>query len=307
MQFAEDEVQSGKGLCCYEYSLARSLARESRRSPEEGFARFRLSFIALAVISLGTALLSFRYIHPATVAARLGADDTARGPVLVELFTSEGCSSCPPADALLQRLDRSQPIEGAELVVLSEHVDYWNGIGWRDPYSSHEYSERQSAYAAQFGNSSIYTPQMVVDGRFEFVGSDARRAGQAIKEAAMAPKAPVRISLGSSDENAVTVQIEAGPLPSAPGRHPADVFLAIADNSDESQVSGGENGGRRLQHVGVLRKLSRIGSVDESSDFRRDIKMDLPARNRPGVRAMVIVQEPDAGKVLGVALIRFSN
>jgi hypothetical protein len=228
--------------------------------------------------------------------------------VLVELFTSEGCSSCPPADALLQRLDRSQPIAGAELIVLSEHVDYWNCIGWRDPYSSHEYSERQSAYAAQFGNSSIYTPQMVVDGRFEFVGSDGLRASQAIKEAAMVPKAPVRISVGSSDEKAVTVQIEAGPLPSTSSRrHPAGVFIALADNSDESQVSGGENGGRKLQHVGVLRKLSRIGSVDESSDFRRDIKIDLSARNRPDVRVTVIVQDADTGRVLGVALMRFSN
>jgi hypothetical protein len=269
--------------------------------------RSRLSFLALVVISLGTALLSFRYVHPATVSAGLGPDDTARTPVLVELFTSEGCSSCPPADALLERLDRSQPIDGAELIVLSEHVDYWNGIGWRDPYSSHEYSERQSAYATQFGNSNIYTPQMVIDGRFEFVGSDGRRASQAIKEAAMAPKAPVRISLGESNEKAVTVQIEAGPLPSAPRRRPAGVFLAVADNSDQSQVSWGENAGRRLLHVGVLRKLSRIGSVDESSDFRRDIKMDLSARNRSGVRFLVIVQEPNAGRVLGAAVMRFSN
>jgi hypothetical protein len=268
---------------------------------------FRLSYVGLVAMLLVLPLFSLPYYHPGTASAKPGPDDTSRTPVLVELFTSEGCSSCPPADALLQKLERFQPISGAELVVLSEHVDYWNDIGWKDPFSSHEYSERQSAYAAQFGNGSVYTPQMVVDGRYEFVGSDVRRASEAIKEAAMTPKAPVRISIGTSDEKAATIRIEAGPLPSTAGSHSAGVFLAIADNSDESQVSAGENAGRRLQHVAVLRELTRIGTLDESSKLRRDIKMDLSSRTRAGLRIVVIVQEPDAGKVLGAGLTRFSN
>src|SRR5215467_866280 len=158
-------------------------------------------------------LFSLRYIHSGNASAKLGADDTSCTPVLVELFTSEGCSSCPPADALLQKLERFQSIGGAEPIVLSEHVDYWNDIGWKDPFSSHEYSERQSAYAAQFGNGRVYKPHMVVDGRFECIGSDERRATEAIEEAVMAPKAPVRIAIGASDEGAVTFHVEAGPLP----------------------------------------------------------------------------------------------
>src|SRR5271169_3993333 len=156
---------------------------------------FRVKLVFIGIVSLavlGALLLPRleamgRATHP--------ANDTAlHTPVLVELFTSEGCSDCPPADALLERLDRSQPVNGAELIVLSEHVDYWNDIGWKDPFSSHEYSERQSAYAAQFGRGSIYTPQMVVDGHIEFVGSDERRATQEIENATKVRKIPVSIS-----------------------------------------------------------------------------------------------------------------
>ena len=127
--------------------------------------RFRFSATGLVIICV-LMISSFRYIRAASTQPSPASDRTRRTPVLVELFTSEGCSSCPPADALLEQLDRSQPVTGAELIVLSEHVDYWNDIGWKDPYSSHEYSERQSSYAAQFGLRGVYTPQMVVDGHF---------------------------------------------------------------------------------------------------------------------------------------------
>src|SRR6266852_1957427 len=172
--------------------------------------RFRLSITGLVAISVLTTILSFRYIHAASTPAGSSSDGAPRTPVLVELFTSEGCSSCPPADALLERLDRSQPVRGADRIVLSEHVDYWNDIGWKDPYSSHEYSERQSAYAEQFGLRSIYTPQMVVDGHFEFVGSDERRARQAIESATKVVKAPVSLSSSRSDEKTAILHIETG-------------------------------------------------------------------------------------------------
>lgn len=256
----------------------------------------RLSIIGLVAISVLTTMLSFRYIHAASTPP--GRADTPRSPVLVELFISEGCSSSPPADALLERLDRSQPVSGAELVVLNEHVDYWNDIGWQDPYSSHKYSERQRAYAAQFGLGSIYTPQMVVDGHFELVGSDERRATRAIEDATKVMKTPVSVSAVTlNDERTTTFHIEVGPLPSSISAESANVFLAIADNSDESHVSRGENAGRTLKHVAVLRNLIRIGAVHRSAGFSRDMKLDLDTKNARNLKIAVIVQEAEAGRV----------
>src|SRR5260370_6253914 len=113
-------------------------------------------------------------------------------PVVVELFTSEGCSSCPPADEILSKLDKMQPIQGVEVIALGEHVDYWNKLGWIDPYSSADFSRRQSRYSDAFNQDSVYTPQMIVDGRDEFAGGNMERAPAAIAKAAQAPKANIQ-------------------------------------------------------------------------------------------------------------------
>src|SRR5579863_7576892 len=149
----------------------------------------RLMFTIVGVV-VAAAFLALAPLHLRTASAdpRPIGDATPRTPVLVELFTSEGCSDCPPADALLEKLDRSQPVRNAQMVVLSEHVDYWNDIGWKDPYSSHEFSARQGDYAHRFRLDGPYTPQMVVDGEAQFVGSDERRAILAIEGAAKVEK-----------------------------------------------------------------------------------------------------------------------
>src|ERR1700730_5475120 len=197
--------------------------------------RFRLLIPALVALSI-LAILSLRHAHAAGTAARQAIDDTSRAPVLVELFTSKRCSSCPPADALLERLDRSQPVNGTELIVLSEHVDYWNDIGWKDPFSSHEYSERQSAYAAHFGRSGIYTPQMVVDGHAELVGSDELGAIAAVENETRFVKVPLSLSgVRFERKNKVSMHVEAGPLEPAIVARSANLYLAIADESDVSQ------------------------------------------------------------------------
>src|SRR6266849_5758393 len=134
----------------------------------------------------------------ATLCLPMANAGDGRTPVIVELFTSEGCSSCPPADRLLARLDREQPIPGAQIIVLEEHVDYWNQLGWTDPFSSPQFRARQSDYARLFATESIYTPQMVVGGQAEFSGGDGDRAYQEIARAAQRQNAVVTLKASRS-------------------------------------------------------------------------------------------------------------
>jgi hypothetical protein len=241
------------------------------------------------------------------VSLALSASDAPRieapAPVLVELFTSEGCSSCPPADALLQQLDRTQPVGGAQLIVLSEHVDYWNHIGWTDPYSSRFFSDRQNAYSDRFGLSSVYTPQMVVDGATEFVGSDSRLANQAVQKALGLQKVAVRISGISLDPNKMlSTHVDTDALPQTSKVRKADVYLVVALNHAESQVLRGENGGRRLSHVGVVQSLTKIGSIEAGKNFSQDVHIKLDARTVPSnLRVVAFIQQPGQKLVLGAA------
>jgi hypothetical protein len=272
----------------------------------DGMMRFSFE-IALVLALSALAVISVQYVHGASAPAVAGRDDGSRTPVLIELFTSEGCSSCPPADALLEKLDRSQPVNGAELIVLSEHVDYWNDIGWKDPYSSHEYSERQSAYAARFGRSGIYTPQMVVDGHSELVGSDERGAIKAVENESRFVKVPLSLSGLHFENNKVSMHVEAGPLEPSIGARSANLYLAIADESDVSQVSRGENAGRTLKHVAVLRSLVPVGTVNKTDKVSKDVTVKVSNESRGHLRIVGIIQEQSAGRVLGVASAQLSN
>ena len=118
----------------------------------------------------------------------------SKSPVLVELFTSEGCSSCPPADRALTFLEKQQPNSDAEIITLSLHVTYWDDLGWKDKFSSMLFTQRQELYSQRFNLDSIYTPQMVIDGNYELVGSDLTRAQKLISESAKNQKAKVEIT-----------------------------------------------------------------------------------------------------------------
>jgi hypothetical protein len=222
------------------------------------------------------------------------AEPNTRVPVLAELFTSEGCSSCPSADALLMKLDRMQPVAGAQIIVLSEHVDYWNYLGWSDRFSSAEFTERQEMYA----HSSIaesYTPQLVVDGRMEVLGSDERAIQSAVAKAAARPKLPVRIVSAKRDDNEAVVIIAVG---AAFGK--ANVWVAIADDRDQSNVRNGENKGRTLNHVAVVRSLGKVGTVTKAAGLDKTVRVPLAAQAE-GMRVVVFVAE-SGGPVMGSAM-----
>lgn len=228
----------------------------------------------------------------AILAARAGAAPAPAGtPVLVELFTSEGCSSCPPADRLLARLAAEQPVASALVVPLSLHVDYWNRLGWVDPFSSAAFTKRQGAYAARFGSGGrVYTPQMVVDGSAEFVGSDERAARRAIEHASREPRAFVRVLEDKPGSARVTV---AG---SAAG---ADVLLAVVEDGLASDVTRGENAGKKLAHVAVTRELRLLGHTDASGRFDSAV----PFSTGSGARRLVaFAQERGLGRVLGASV-----
>jgi len=236
-------------------------------------------------------------------ASALPSSSEGRTPVLVELFTSEGCSSCPPADALLQKLDQ-QPVAGEEMIVLSEHVDYWNHIGWKDPYSARFYSDRQGIYAKRLGLSDVYTPQMVVDGTTQFTGSDAALAEKAFAVALTKPKIAVRLSsVSPGTTNVLLAHLETGALQEAFGLREVDIYIAVALNRAESQVSGGENSGRRLSHTAVVKSIVKVGRLRKGQTFAQDVQLKLdPGTDTRNLRLIAFVQEPGQGRVIGAAV-----
>ena len=215
-----------------------------------------------------------------------------------------GVPVAPPADSFLQTLD-GQPVQGAEMIVLSEHVDYWNHIGWKDPYSASFYSQRQSAYAKRFGLDSVYTPQMVVDGTSEFVGSNSGLAEKAFRKALSVPKLPVHLSSVSADaSNTLYAHLETGALDASFSSREADVYVAVALNRAESQVSAGENSGHRLTHVSVVESLTKIGALKQGQGLAQDVQLKLERGSESrSLRLIAFVQEPRQGRVLGAAVM----
>ena len=235
----------------------------------------------------------------------------ARAPVVVELFTSEGCSSCPPADALLAALDMRQPFGSAEIIAIEEHVTYWDEQGWKDPFSSSSWTTRQYDYAGSLHNGNPYTPQMVVDGTAGFVGSGGIKARQEIEKAAAIPKAKVEISeVSPIQNNSVALKISVEKLLSAAPKDTAEVILAITESGLHSSVKAGENVGKELQHSQVLRELKVIGVVGKNGQegFAAQPVVRLDSKwNVGNLRAVVLVQERKSRHILAAAAVRLTQ
>jgi hypothetical protein len=224
-------------------------------------------------------------------------------PVLVELFTSEGCSSCPPADVFVQRLDQLQPVANAQLIVLSEHVDYWDHDGWKDPNSSSALTDRQASYERALGLSTSYTPQIIVDGAREMRMADPNQIEKALRQAAATPKISVRldgVSIDPANPTLLRAHVVAG---ANTDKHNADVFLAVALDHLESQVLRGENSGRHMTHTAVVQQLVKIGKLEKGQGFAQDVQVKLnPGIGPDNLRVVAFVQVPGPGKLLGAAL-----
>jgi hypothetical protein len=262
--------------------------------------------VATAVVVLGTSLWGDPGA-PRQGQERQDAAAPAGRTVVLELFTSEGCSSCPPADRLLEELAGTALAGDIEIVPLSLHVDYWNHLGWRDPYSQALFSRRQESYAAVLPAGRVYTPQLVVDGEVHLVGSDRREALAAIAAAARRAEAVVELEPASDSQSrggsvAWRVSIDAAALEPRPAS--MELFVAVTEDGLESSVSRGENAGRRLGHIAVTRSLLAACKVPRGHTGLASHEvtiMHVPSWMRDRLHLVAWIAGGSKGPILGAA------
>jgi len=269
----------------------------------------KLLFAGLTLVS--ASLLGATALTGSHTQATPGMPQASRTPVVVELFTSEGCSSCPPADALLARLAEEQVGSNVQLIALEEHVDYWNDLGWVDPFSSRDWTARQYVYAGVLKNGNPYTPQMVVDGTVEFVGNHSKQARETILKAVSNPKIAVALVQGESKSaGAINFSAKVGKLEGTAGSDAKEVWLAITETALHSAVTRGENAGEDLHHAAIVRFMRKIGEAktDREPSFAGDATVPLKKEwKRENLRAVLFVQEKKSRRIFGASEIRIAE
>jgi hypothetical protein len=260
--------------------------------------RYAVHLMPMArTIALLVGLSALLFVSLMLASSAAPAPSPARKAVVVELFTSEGCSSCPPADDLLRKIAEDPSAAGVQVIPLGFHVDYWNHLGWKDRFSDAAWSRRQEDYARKFHLDGPYTPQMVIDGRSELVGNDRSGVAKAIAGAAAQPQpADVQLSIDGTARLAVRV--------SAPFSTGGDVWFAITENNLSNQVSAGENNGHVLHHAAVVRELRRVGTL-ANGNFATTVPFAVRREwKRNDTALSVFVQQAGEGPVLGAATIK---
>lgn len=220
---------------------------------------------------------------------------------IVELFTSEGCSSCPPADALLGKIHLKQTSAGQLIVGISEHVTYWDHLGWKDSYASETFTNRQAAYVERFRVDGPYTPQMVVNGRSEFVGSDTSALQKALDDDSHQKHIEVHILSSKLQDGGIDLKFAVNGAAS----HSLDVVAAVTDDLDQSNVLRGENSGKSLQHFSVARSLLRVATVngDAEQSVHLPLASDLHLGASSGHHLVLFAQEQKQGAILGADVV----
>jgi hypothetical protein len=248
--------------------------------------------------------LAFSLGAGAAIITIVQASESVPSPVIVELFTAEGCSSCPPADAFLMQLDAHQPISGAQVIVLSEHMNYWND-SWPDPFASTRLTARQADYVRALKIPSPYTPQLIVDGTMEVHLNDRPAIEHIFRAAAASPKIPVsltsiRVEPGTPAHLSGNIEVDGNAE-----EHKAAVYLATALDRIETKVLRGENRGKTLAHVAVVEYFSKVGDLKPGQNFNQTFRVPLERELASiDVRLIAFVQEAGNGKIVGAAVQR---
>lgn len=257
-----------------------------------------------AILAMSVAFAGATAVSAITSREAGARREAPRVAVLAELFTSEGCSSCPPADDLLRQLLREQPVAGVEVIAISEHVDYWNRLGWRDPFASSQFSDRQSEYARAFGDGQIFTPQLVIDGSAGVVGNDAAAVRRALAQAAKAPRARLLVSSQRVEPGKLEVSVIVADLPPTVAHGATlEVVVALVEDGLETAVTRGENARKHLHHDAVARVLGPIGSLlpgRSGGEFRRTLALTGFA-DLGSARIVAFLQDRQSRRVVGVA------
>ncbi|HEY2471534.1 MAG TPA: DUF1223 domain-containing protein [Terracidiphilus sp.] len=252
--------------------------------------------LAIPLVLLAVSLKA----HAASPDSSINA--TPSSVATVELFTSEGCSSCPPADALLRQINLKQTNAGQLIIGISEHVTYRDNLGWKDPYSSPVFTDRQSTYALRLSPEGPYTPQMVLNGGDQFVGSDGPALERALRNDARRGHFALHIISSAPASDGIDVKRAlSGNL-----SKPLDIIAVVADDMDRSNVVRGENGGRQLQHVSVARSVARVATV--RNDGEQSVRVSLPEgmlTGSPGHHLILFAQEPHQGAIVGATTTAF--